>query len=206
MREAFISGVGPHPRNWLGSVAAVVIALVVGAAAGGLTFQVTQSVLVVSIAWAAIGLIACVLWGARVAALFIIPTTIAAVTGELTGTAPVDPAFYSTAGTIAPVLLVALGLEQWSLRREANTPFEKVLFVLLLLYVIVSIGASLYGSATCSSSGSGCLNVIFSIHILRNAYFDATATDLTASGIAGGLAAMLSLAAIAHKVGDEADP
>ena len=194
---------GEDAATWAGSIAAVILAFAVGFVVGGVVFNVTQSNVLVGLVWIAIAVGASVLWGARIAALFVIPTGIAAVTGELIGTAPVDPAFYATAGTVSPVLLVALGLEQWSLRQQAKTPFEIVLFIVLLLYAVTSVGATLYGSGACASSSVSCVDLIFSIHLLPNAAFDASAADLAGSGIAGALTALLTLAVIAHREGPE---
>ena len=116
------------PRTWTGSVATVVGVFVVGQVIGAGLFDLSDSHVVVSMFWVVVAAILSALWGRRVAVLFILPSAAAFVTNELISTSPVSPGFYSAASQIAPVILLALGLEEFSLRRQARTRFELVLF------------------------------------------------------------------------------
>jgi len=183
------------PRTWTGSVATVVGVFVVGQVIGAGLFDLSDSHVVVSMFWVVVAAILSALWGRRVAVLFILPSAAAFVTNELISTSPVSPGFYSAASQIAPVILLALGLEEFSLRRQARTRFELVLFAVLLFYVVVAVGASLYGSAVCT--GDLCQDFVIDWRVIGETYVILTAANLTAAGIVGGLVAIAGLAVVA---------
>lgn len=136
------------------------------------------------------------LWGMRTAVLFVLPLTALAITSLVFSLQPVQPAFYSAAAQVGPVLLLVLGLEQRSLRQEARSTFEIVLFLVLFLYVAAAIVTALYGSAVCSdSSTTGCRNTLLRLEVGQVAVLF-TAAGVTAAGLAGGLVAAIGLAGL----------
>jgi hypothetical protein len=194
------------PQSWSASVVTVIGVLVIGTAAGGALFNLSGSETVVASFWAALACALSLAWGYRLAVLFIVPSATAFVTNELVSTSTVEPEFYSAVTQVAPVLLVALGLEAWSLRRYAQTPFEISLFVVLLAYVVLAVCASVYGSASCDASGEPCQDILLQVHLFDSTSIILTAANISAAGLAGGLVAIPALALLSGSRANDPQP
>jgi hypothetical protein len=184
------------PSTWTASIATVLVVFVAGQVVGAWLYDLSGRHSVVAAFWVVVAVILSALWGPRLAVLFILPSAAAFVTNELVSTSPVSAGFYAAATQVAPVLLLALGLEEWSLRHQARTHFEKVLFIVLLSYIVLAVGAGLYGSGVCDATAGSCRDLLLEWHVLGGTYVILTAANVAAAGIAGGLVAIAGLAAL----------